>query len=184
MSLQVYYEATPNPQSLKFIVTAEIATENVQFASSAEAIRSPLAQKILGFPWAKQVFIGPTFVSVTKEDWVEWQIIADPLAELIKEHIESRQPVLLEGVEAAADEEDESDSPTVRQIKKILREEIRPAVAMDGGDIVFDRFDEGRVYLHMRGSCAGCPSSTYTLKEGIETRLKAALPEIQEVVAV
>lgn len=180
----VFYEATPNPQSLKFIVTAPIAQDSANFTSAEEAVRSPLARKIFGFPWAAGVFIGPNFVTVTKQDWVDWDILAEPLSTLIQEHLVHNEGVLPEGPITADDVDDENDSPVVRQIKQILRTEIRPAVAMDGGDITFDRFQDGRVYLHMKGSCAGCPSSTYTLKEGIESRLKQSIPEVQEVVAV
>lgn len=177
----VFYEATPNPQSMKFVVTETIAKETLQFAAATDAARSPLAQKIFGFPWAAGVYIGTNFVTVTKQDWVDWDILAEPLAGLIKEHLESGAPVLLDAVEES---DDSNDSSIVRQIKQILRDEIRPAVAQDGGDIVFDRFEDGRVYLHMQGACSGCPSSALTLKEGIETRLKQAMPEIQEVVSV
>lgn len=184
-NVQVFYEATPNPQSLKFIVTQTIASESRQFSSQAEAATSPLAAKLFGFPWAAGIFIGPNFVTVTKQEWVDWQVIADPLAGLIQEHIERGEPVLGEAVvQSAEDEEQPDDPPVVREIKKILNLEIRPAVAMDGGDIVFQKYVDGRVYLHMRGACAGCPSSSFTLKEGIETRLREAIPEIQEVVSV
>lgn len=178
--IAVFYEATPNPQSMKFIVTAQIAHESMNFVSATETARSPLARKIFGFPWAGGVFIGPTFVTVTKQEWVDWDVLAEPLAELIKEHVQRGEAVL---IEAATEEDDSNDSEIVRHIKQILREEIRPAVAMDGGDIVFEKFEDGRVYLHMQGACAGCPSSTMTLKDGIETRLKAAIPDIVEVVS-
>ncbi len=180
---QVFYEATPNPQSLKFTVTAQITNESMNFTNAQETARSPLARKIFGFPWAAGVFIGPTFVTVTKQDWVDWDILSDPLSDLIREHLQRAEGVLLPDTSAPEDS-GENDSPIVRQIKQILRDEIRPAVAMDGGDIVFEKYEEGRVYLHMQGSCSGCPSSAYTLKEGIETRLRAAIPEIQEVVSV
>ena len=181
----VFYEATPNPQSMKFVITQPIAHESVNFATAADAIRSPLAQKIFGFPWAAGVYIGTNFVTVTKHDWVDWDVLAEPLSGLIKEHLESGALVLFTPTGgASAEDDDASDSPTVAQIKRILRDEIRPAVAMDGGDITFDRFEDGRVYLHMQGACAGCPSSAMTLKDGIETRLKQALPDVREVVAV
>ncbi len=180
----VFYEATPNPNSMKFVVTSPIAEESVNFASAAETSRSPLAKKIFGFPWAAGVFIGPNFVTVSKQDWVDWDILAEPLSGLIKEHLERGEPVLLKALNEVVDADEASDSPTVRHIKQILREEIRPAVAMDGGDIVFDRFEEGRVYLHMQGACSGCPSSAATLKDGIETRLKQACPDVIEVVQV
>lgn len=185
--VQVFYQATPNPDSMKFIVDRTIASENLNFTVAEAAGRSPLALKILGFPWAAGVFIGNNFVTVTKQNWVQWEILADPLSDLIREHIQSGQPVLQAeaGVSAGSgDDENADDSPVVKQIKKILREEIKPAVAMDGGDITFNRYQDGRVYLEMHGSCAGCPSSTATLKDGIETRLKEAIPEIQEVVSV
>ena len=181
--MSVFYEATPNPNSMKFICTEMIADESVNFAAAGEAARSPLARKIFGFPWAAGVYIGPNFVTVTKQDWVDWQVLAEPLAGLIQEHIESREPVLT-GDLADNTPDDENDSPAVRTIKQILREEIRPAVAMDGGDIVFDRYEDGRVFLHMQGACSGCPSSAMTLKEGIESRLKQVVPEIVEVVSV
>lgn len=195
-AISVFYEATPNPQSMKFIVTAMISQESANFTSAAEAQRSPLAQKLLGFPWAAGVFIGPTFVTVTKQEWVDWDVIAEPLSDVIKEHLQRGEPVITapraesEGGRQyfsdndASTEDRESDSAVVRHIKKILREEIRPAVAQDGGDITFDKYEDGRVFLHMQGACSGCPSSAFTLKEGIETRLRDAIPEIQEVVAV
>lgn len=184
--VQVFYQATPNPESMKFIVDRVIASENVSFDRQDSAGRSPLAVKILGFPWAAGVFIGNNFVTVTKHNWVQWEILADPLSDLIREHIATQQPVLNAetGSLNLGDDEQPDDSPVVRQIKKILREEIRPAVAMDGGDITFGRYEDGRVFLSMHGSCAGCPSSTMTLKEGIETRLKEAIPEVIEVVAL
>jgi Fe-S cluster biogenesis protein NfuA len=187
----VFYEATPNPQSMKFIVTAMISQESANFTNAAEAKRSPLATKLLGFPWAAGVFIGPTFVTVTKQEWVDWDVIAEPLSELIKEHLMRGEPVIEAGSERqyisngdSSTEDSETDTPVVRQIKKILREEIRPAVAMDGGDITFSKYEDNRVYLHMQGACNGCPSSAFTLKEGIETRLRDAIPEIQEVIAI
>lgn len=183
----VFYEATPNPQSMKFVLTAQIANENVNFTKPEETTRSPLARKLFGFPWAAGIFIGPNFVTVTKQEWVEWEILADPLAELIKEHVLSGEPVLVAaevGQESTANDDEPNDSPIIRQIKQILREEIRPAVAMDGGDISFVKYEAGCVYLEMKGACSGCPSSMITLKEGIEVRLKDRIPEIKEVFSI
>lgn len=188
---QVFYEATPNPQAMKFNVTKQIASETVAFDDPQKAIRSPLASKIFGFPWASAVMIGPTFVTITKQDWVEWAILADPLSSLIEEHLERNEDVLFSADTSSPEKRDianegvnEDDSDVVKQIKRILNTEIRPAVAMDGGDIAFDRYADNVVYVHMRGSCAGCPSSTMTLKQGIEVRLKEAIPEIIEVVSI
>lgn len=184
--VQVFYEATPNPDSMKFVITAKIADETVHFDEPTLAGRSPLASKIFGFPWAQAIMIGPTFVTVTKQDWVDWDILAEPLSQLIKEHIDANEPILTEASEPMAvnDQINDNDSEVVKQIKTIINRDVRPAVAMDGGDIVFDRFEDGKVYVHMRGACSGCPSSTMTLKQGIEARLKQILPEVEEVVAI
>jgi Fe-S cluster biogenesis protein NfuA len=182
--IQVFYEATPNPQSMKFMITAPIAEEVVNMPDPASAYRSPLAQKLFGFPWMAGVLIGPNFVTVSKQDWVDWETLADPLCDLIKEHIESGEGVLLESRPETSASVNDDDSPQVRLIKTVLDQEIRPAVAMDGGDIVFHKYEDQILYLHMQGSCAGCPSSTMTLKQGIEVRLKEVLPEIKEVVSL
>lgn len=188
---QVFYEATPNPQAMKFNITKQIASETVAFDDPQKSFRSPLALKIFGFPWASAVMIGPTYVTITKQEWVEWSILADPLSSLIEEHLERGEDVLLAADAAAPGSRDiaseginENDPPVVKQIKTIINTEIRPAVAMDGGDIVFDRYENNVVYIHMRGACSGCPSSTLTLKQGIEVRLKEAIPEISEVVSI
>lgn len=182
--IDVFYEATPNPQSMKFVITQQIADNSVNFVKDTGAANSPLATKLFGFPWASEVFIGPQFVTVTKEDWVEWDMLADPLSNLIKEHLLNGEPVLVETVSTTAEEDDPNDPEIVRNIKKVLNSEIRPAVAMDGGDIVFAKYEEGLLSLHMRGACAGCPSSMITLKQGIEARLQELFPEIKEVVAL
>ncbi|HEX4924059.1 MAG TPA: NifU family protein [Bdellovibrionales bacterium] len=178
-------EPTPNPRTMKFIVDRKIATETFEMRSALEATRSPLATKLFGFPWLESVFVGPNFVAITKQDWVDWDVLAQPLQGLIKEHIDEGLPVLNPAEDKAESAgPGESDSPVVRRIREVIDTEIRPAVAMDGGDIVFEKYQDGRVHLIMRGACSGCPSSAYTLKVGIETRLKEAVPEIVEVVAV
>ena len=187
MPFQVTYEMTPNPQSLKFVVDSQICNEIVEINDRNQANRSPLAQKILGFPWAKSVFLGENFVTVTKEDWLEWDIICDPLSDLIKEHLERGEKVLLPKVSSGQKEKTKSkeeDSEDVKKIKEILKTDIQPAVAMDGGYIHFVSYEEGIVYLSLQGACSGCPSSTFTLKQGIETRLKQFVPEIKEVMDV
>ena len=181
--VSITYEETPNPESLKFLVSQTICNEVFQAKSPAEAKRSPLASKILAFPWAKGVFIGKDFVTVTKEDWVEWDILKDPLSELIREHVVSGDPVLLPAREEAEKETSAAEGPEQR-IQEIIKSEIQPAVAMDGGHIEFVSYKKGKVYVDLQGACSGCPSAAYTLKEGIETRLKQELPEIEEIVPV
>lgn len=178
----VKYEETPNPQSMKFVISRDIADETANFQNAQAAYRSPLASKIFGFPWTDGIYIGKDYVTITKQDWVDWDVLAEPLCGLIKEHIESGLVVL--NPAPAAQEETQDDSPVVKKIKKVLNEEVRPAVALDGGDIVFSKYENNVVYVFMQGSCAGCPSSTMTLKMGIEARLKDAIPEIREVVAL
>lgn len=182
-AVRVHFEPTPNPQSLKFVVDRAIASDSAEFKQGEPTFRSPLAKKLFGFPWTQGVFIGRDFVTVTKQEWVDWETLAEPLSGLIAEHIERGETVLTEA-EASATDTDSQDTPTVQTIKRILNEEIRPAVAMDGGDVAFDRYEDNVVYLFMKGSCAGCPSSTYTLKEGIATRLRNAIPEIKDVVGI
>lgn len=184
--IRIVSEPTPNPQSMKFVASRPISPEAVNFPTVTEAARSPLALKIFGFPWSAGVYLGHDFVTITKQEWVDWDILAHPLCDLIAEHLNRGEPVLVAPLTptAAPIEDDPNDAPVVRHIKQILRDEIRPAVAMDGGDITFNRYEDGRVYLEMHGACSGCPSSTYTLKEGIETRLRDLIPEIKEVVSV
>jgi NFU1 iron-sulfur cluster scaffold homolog, mitochondrial len=182
--MQVTPESTPNPATMKFNLSQIIVDEPQDFPTALEAERSPLASKIFGFPWTSGVFLGPSFVSVTKQDWVDWEVLAEPLAGLIREHLESGAPILLELVAEIAEDESPEDSEIIKQIKRILKNEIRPIVAMDGGDVVFSSYDDGILALQMKGSCAGCPSKSATLKDGIEVRFRQALPEIKEVIAV
>lgn len=179
--IEVYYEATPNPQTMKFFMGQQIADESLNVDAIEKSSRSPLAQKLFGFPWMSGVFIGSNFVSITKQDWVEWNVLADPLCDLISEHLMAGEAVILP---ADSLEQNNDDTDIVKKIKTILNDEIRPAVAMDGGDIVFSKYENNTVYLHMQGACSGCPSSEITLKEGIQKRLQELLPEIKDVISV
>lgn len=183
--IDVRSELTPNPQTLRFTVGGLMLTESpAEFKSAKETLNSPLAKKLFGFPWTAGVFIGRDFLTITKQDWVDWETLAEPLCGLIQEHLERNEPVLIKAAETGAVSAESNDTPVVQQIKQILDQEIRPAVALDGGDITFEKYEDQVVYLVLQGSCAGCPSSTMTLKQGVETRLKAAIPEIRDVVAV
>lgn len=188
MDTQVFYEATPNPQSMKFNFTLDIANESVFFDDPQKVSRSPLAQKLFGFPWMKAVYIGQNFVTITKQEWVDWTVLAEPLSDLLAEHVERKEPILTDALETTeiptASDYDENDSEIVRKIKTVLNNEIRPAVAMDGGDITFGKYENQRLYIHMQGACSGCPSSTMTLKEGIEVRMKELIPDLIEVISI
>ncbi len=175
-------ESTPNPATLKFLpgqTVLEMGTAD--FPSSETAGKSPLAARILAVAGVTGVFFGTDFVTVTKAEAVDWGHIKPAILGAIMEHYQSGAPVI-EGEQAAAHQaHDGPDSDIVRQIKELLDTRVRPAVAQDGGDITFHGFDRGIVYLHMKGACAGCPSSTLTLKMGIENLLRHYIPEVTEV---
>ena len=178
-------EATPNPATLKFIPGKTVlASGTVDFRSLEEAIRSPLAHRLFGIEGVSGVFLGPDFISVTK-DVAEWQHIKPAVLGVIMEHYLSGAPVVSDGAHAGTDTPAEDFAPEdqeiVDTIKELLETRVRPAVAQDGGDIVFHSFRDGIVSLHMRGACSGCPSSTATLRHGIENLLKHFVPEVQEV---
>ncbi len=179
-------ESTPNPATLKFQFDFQLPLDaGREMNTPAEAELSPLAAKIFGFPWTSKIYLGRDFISVTKQDWVDWEALAEPLKGLIQEHIEGGEAILLENLPEASttdDEEyDEKDLELVNKIKAILTRDIRPIVAMDGGDIVFAKYADGIVSVRLQGSCSGCPSSSATLKDGVEVRMKELLPEISEV---
>ena len=174
-----------NPQSLDFEIRPGkqvLASGVVDFKTSDDATSSPLATRLFEVDGVAGVFLGSDFISVTKGD-LDWNLLKPAVMGVIMEHFMSGAPIM-EG-DAQGDNEnevfDEADRETVDTIKQLLEEKVRPAVAQDGGDIVFHAYKEGIVYLHMRGACSGCPSSTATLKNGIENLLKHFLPEIKEV---
>lgn len=181
-------EATPNPATLKFIPgQAVLGSGTREFRDQASAKeKSPLAARIFDVEGVQGVFLGSDFISVTKSDG-EWQHLKPALLGAIMEHYLSGEPALAEGEqqgEGASEDYEASDAETVSTIKELLETRVRPAVANDGGDITFHAFRDGVVYLKMRGACAGCPSSTATLRHGIENLLRHFIPEVQEVQAV
>lgn len=181
--MNISFEPTPNPATFKFVFTEPIASMSAEFLSIDDADTSPLAEKLFGFPWVSSVFVGSDFVTVTKQDWVQWEVLAKPLSELMMDHVNSGLPVMVAPQELSSDIS-ENDSDIVKNIKKVLDREIRPVVALDGGDIVFYKYEDSVLYLKMQGACSGCPSSMATLKDGVEVRMKESFPEIREVVAI
>lgn len=177
-------EATPNPATLKFLPGQEVLpTGTADFVDKDSADTSPLAARIFAVDGTSAVFFGTDFVTVTKEDAVEWDHIKPAILGAIMEHFQSGQPVMAGDAQAASGHAEHSgeDADIVNQIKDLLDTRVRPAVAQDGGDITFHGFERGVVYLHMQGACAGCPSSTITLKMGIENLLRHYIPEVTEV---
>lgn len=175
-------EKTPNPDTMKFIPGETVlATGTADFRKAEDAGSSPLAQSLFRVDGVRGVFFGPDFISVTKAAEKEWMGLKTMVLAAIMEHFGTGQPVMTAAAKAAPVAVSEIDGKIIAQICELLETRVRPAVQMDGGDIEFDRFEDGVVFLNMRGACAGCPSSTMTLKSGIENMLKHFVPEVVEV---
>src|ERR1700735_3487200 len=176
-------EATPNPATLKFLPGREVmGLSTADFASAVTAVRSPLATGLFALPGVARVFLGGDFIAVTRNDEISWQALKPQVLGVIMDHFVAARPAI-EGDEADFDEEDTdpADQEVVDQIKELLDTRVRPAVASDGGDIVFRGYRAGVVRLHMQGACCGCPSSSATLQHGIENMLKHYVPEVTAV---
>lgn len=177
-------ESTPNPATLKFLPGQTVLeTGTADFPSQEAAEASPLAHRLFGVVGVQGVFFGNDFITVTKAETAEWDHIKPAILGAIMEHLQTGQPVMGADHVATAGHAEHTgeDGEIVDQIKTLLDTRVRPAVAQDGGDITFHGFDRGVVYLHMQGACAGCPSSTLTLKMGIENLLRHYIPEVLEV---
>jgi len=180
-------EATPNPATLKFLPGRDVLVgEPRDFRRPEDAAVSPLASALFTVPGVTGVFLGSDFVSVTKEEAADWAHIKPAILGAVMEHFLSGQPIVREGgveepVTGGEEFFDDEDSETVEVIKELLSTRVRPAVAMDGGDITFKGYRDGTVFLHMQGACSGCPSSTATLKSGIENLLRHFVPGVEQV---
>jgi Fe-S cluster biogenesis protein NfuA len=178
-------EATPNPATLKFLPgRAVLETGTLDLRGADEAAQSPLAERLFGINGVSGVFFGSDFISVTKEDTGEWPQLKPMILGAIMEHFMSGAPLLNAGNAGQADTDeffDAGDAETVATIKELIETRVRPAVANDGGDITFKGFKDGVVYLNMKGACAGCPSSTATLRHGIQNLLRHFIPDVTEV---
>mgnify|MGYP005722563587 FL=1 len=177
-------EQTPNPQTLKFLPGKVVMEEGTAFFQNVEeGSNSPFAKRLFELEGVEGVFFGSDFITITKNQSLDWQVMKPLILGSIMDHYNSGD-VTINNPKKNDDTSlkvDENDTDIVKQIKELLDTRVRPAVAMDGGDIVYDSFKDGVVYLHMQGACSGCPSSTATLKMGIENMLKHYVPEVQEV---
>ena len=176
-------ESTPNPATLKFLPGQTVMEQGTaDFPNSDSANSSPLAERLFGLNGVTGVFLGNDFVTVTKQDSIDWEHIKPSILGAIMDHFHSGAPVI-DGEQTGSVHAEHSgeDTEIVGQIKELLDSRVRPAVAQDGGDITFHGFERGVVYLQMQGACAGCPSSTMTLKMGIENLLRHYIPEVTEV---
>jgi NFU1 iron-sulfur cluster scaffold homolog, mitochondrial len=195
----IYAESTPNPASMKFVANHMLIAEGAtaQYLSAAETAKAPLPAKLFQFPFVKGIFISANFITITKSDIVSWDDITHELRELLRDYLSKGLPVIdeLPAKEVATDssfkttttvftEHSAPQNETETKIIEVLEQYIRPAVEQDGGLITFQSYENGVVTVQLKGSCSGCPSSTVTLKAGIEALLKRMVPGVQEVVAM
>ena len=182
-------ETTPNPATLKFLPGRAVMDSGTRdFASPEEAEASPLATALFALGDVTGVFFGYNFISVTAAPGVEWPVLKPDVLSILLDHFSANMPLFMPGIavppEGSDFPENPEDAEIVAQIRDLIETRVRPAVANDGGDIVYRGFDQGKVYLQMQGACSGCPSSSATLKNGIEQLLKYYVPEVTEVRAV
>ncbi len=182
--INVLTETTPNPATLKFLPGCPVMlTGTANYASADMATGAPLALRLFGIDGVKGVFFGADFISVAKAEAMDWQALEPAVAQGIAAHFESGEPVVIAAEEPAPPAGEDGDE-VVAQIRELLDTRIRPSVALDGGDIVYRGFDRGVVYLSLQGACVGCPSSTATLKMGVENLLKHYVPDVLRVEAI
>ena len=180
MSTKIFTEGTPNPNALKFVVDKTLLEKGTaNFPNKEKAKNVPIAKKLFDIKSVQEVFIGKDFITITKESGVSWDSIYGKIEEILNKHISSNEPILIEETESK-----KSTNPIEEKIKEILDHQIRPAVASDGGDIIFDSYNDGILRLHLQGACSSCPSSIMTLKAGVEQMLKRQIPELKEVISV
>ena len=187
--ISIYTEMTPNPETMKFVANKLLYPgKSIDFPDASNAVPSPLASELFGFPFIKAVFIASNFVTLTKTPETEWNDVIPSIREFLKQYLQEGKSIINEEEVAAmrpqsSDDIELNESDVVKRIKELLDNYVRPAVEMDGGAIQFRSYDDGVVNLMLQGSCSGCPSSMITLKAGIEGMMKRMIPEVREVVA-
>ena len=182
--IKIHTEGTPNPNALKFVLDKIlIESGSLNFPNKEKSKNSPLASKLFEIEEVKEVFIGRDFITISKAENASWDNIYEKLIHVINNHFDSGEPLTLKKEEDTK-ESKTSMSDVEQKIHEILDSQIRPAVASDGGDIIFDSYKDGVLRLHLQGSCSHCPSSIMTLKAGIESMLKRQIPELKEVISV
>lgn len=184
--INIYTESVPNPNSLKFVLNFLLLPDGVSrdFPDATSAAQAPLARELFQYQYVKRVFYMSNFITVTKDSLTDWYEVKGEIQNHIKAFLEADKQILVEENVQEDHKVLDTDTDIETKIKGVLDEYIRPAVEMDGGAISFESFDQGKVKVILQGSCSGCPSSTVTLKAGIETLLKRMVPEVQEVEAV
>ena len=187
--MYIQTELTPNPNSIKFMPGKEVlGNRSLHFISKEEAVNSPIALRLFGIDGVESIFLGSDFITISKQEKTSWDLLKPYVIEVILAHYLEGKPILADASGSENEVIDEffreEDAQLVKEIKELLDTRIRPAVAQDGGDIIFKGYQEGVVYLSLHGACSGCPSSTATLKMGIENMLKHYVPEVIEVRAL
>lgn len=183
-AVEITIETTPNPATMKFKFNKAFAHIPEEFKSVSEAHHSPLAMKIFGYPWVQNVYIGLDFITITKQDWIQWDFLLQPLTGALSKSIHELNELIDSSPNLTLLRPEDihpDDSEDVKTIKKVLNNEIRPMVALDGGDIQFLKYEQGILFVKMKGACSGCPSSQATLKNGVEDRLKKIIPSLVSV---
>jgi Fe-S cluster biogenesis protein NfuA len=185
--VSIYTEMTPNPETMKFVANKLLYPgKSIDFPDETSAAPAPLAQELFAFPFIKSVFIASNFVTLTKNADTQWDSVIPAIREFLKQYLEAGKTIINEALiqpQAEANTVSADDTDVVKRIKELLENYVKPAVEMDGGAISFKDYQAGKVTLMMQGSCSGCPSSTITLKAGIEGMMKRMIPEVKEVVA-
>jgi Fe-S cluster biogenesis protein NfuA len=186
MPINIQLEWTPNPSTLKYVVDRRLLPSGALDLKSAELAkeRSPLGAKLFEVPGVVSVMLGTTFVTITKGEAGEWDELNDSVMAILDSHLSANLPVVNADFAPATAAGAGPETDVEKRIRAVLEADIRPAVMQDGGDIVLERFEAGIAYLQMKGSCSGCPSSTMTLKMGVEARLVEMIPEVREVVSI
>ena len=179
-------EDTPNAATMKFLPSRVVVSNPIDFENAKQAAKSPLAQVLFGVKGVKSVFLGTDFISVTRSDDADWAELRPSVLAAIMDHFVADRPVMDEDAPCCSGcscqvQHAEGDAEVVEKIKELLDARIRPAIAQDGGDVAFERYENGIVFLRLKGACAGCPSATMTLKSGIENMLCHFVPEVKEV---
>ena len=182
----IYTEITPNPASLKFVVPQTLLKSgSADFPSRDETEDAPLAYKLFDFKFVDRVFVSNNFITITKIDDFQWEDVIPVVKDFLKSYLSADQPIFAgKWLEQEASSAEVEDDELTQKIKSLLESHVRPAVAMDGGDIIYEDFQDGILRLRLQGSCSGCPSSTLTLKAGIEGLMTRMVPEVKSVEAV
>ena len=175
---------TEKEHERKFLLDFKISVREKKYEDSTQALSSPVASKIFGFPWTESITVGSNFVSVVKQDWVDWEVLEEPLSGLIKEHFEDKKDDIEENPEMENKSVSKLESPEAEKIQKLIENEINPSLASHGGFVTLHSVENNNVYLEMGGGCQGCSMSYMTLKEGIEGAIKSVVPSIQQVIDV